>query len=567
MPIKDLLAQIKNKDISTLKGKDLQRFVLARKLGEMVNPNYDYSIDMSKDALSNSKVSRTNLKLMQSSSKNNQLLWNEFGEEVKNTKAGVCFQKHQMKLQNFLEINKAFNECQLKNDENQEYAEQRSLKVRLINIAGQVNIEEVNCADARNAKSVYEFMDRGPSDSQMAVDELVARKVSRQLFEQSMVNQMLSYIDIKSKYVGLGKNDKENLINEICQNKCDKDLKEKLDFVTSKELKKINFSQLPYRSSDVKKSMNNEIRKLNATLAQVEKEQDGIDDGYFQDSIKLNQKGRQLFDLYRYQYNQTVSNPKGGVLLMTDTFQDHVGMLQQVDSPWKISNPFKKPESFNYDRHKVITNNEDVSKAITEAVKTIKNQAGQIIDESKDSIWDKRSLFSNSKERESIRIQKYMKTNPAAAGMVLLNNPSLSKFYCNKVEEIANDDRVDAKTEKVMAIGGLVVGGVLLATGVGAAFGTGIIAASLGTATVVGSLAVGGVEVYYYGDRAIDKYSEAHDYRNALISGNGDSQTLYEARESYDQYKDARFATILSAVGFGIDGLTGAVGVMRLNNA
>ena len=85
-------------------------------------------------------------------------------------------------------------------------------------------------------------------------------------------------------------------------------------------------------------------------------------------------------------------------------------------------------------------------------------------------------------------IKKMLKTNPVAAGQVLTAHPELATEVCAIAKEIASDDAIDHYTQKglqVVTWGGMIVGGVMIATGVFSPAG-----ALVETASVAGAEAI-----------------------------------------------------------------------------
>lgn len=137
----------------------------------------------------------------------------------------------------------------------------------------------------------------------------------------------------------------------------------------------------------------------------------------------------------------------------------------------------------------------------------------------------------------NMNLKELVKTNPAALGKVLLERPELTAIICNTINQIAETEEDEAAWSKVYFWGGIVVGGVLLATGVGAGIGAAVVSSTMvagtlvtiATASAIAGTAIGVGETIYSGNKSIQASNEALALRASLISRNGDQQTSVEA--------------------------------------
>lgn len=143
----------------------------------------------------------------------------------------------------------------------------------------------------------------------------------------------------------------------------------------------------------------------------------------------------------------------------------------------------------------------------------------------------------------SMNLKELVKTNPAALGIVLLERPELTAIICNTINQIAETEEDEATWNKVYFWGGIVVGGVLLATGVGAGIGAAVVSSTMvagtlvtiATASAIAGTAIGVGETIYSGNKSIQTSNEALALRASLISRNGDQQTSVEAEAKMEE--------------------------------
>jgi hypothetical protein len=142
----------------------------------------------------------------------------------------------------------------------------------------------------------------------------------------------------------------------------------------------------------------------------------------------------------------------------------------------------------------------------------------------------------------NMNLKELVKTNPAALGKVLLERPELTAIVCNTINQIAETEEDEATWNEVYLWGGIIVGGVLLATGVGAGIGafvlSGTAAATLvtvATASAIAGTAIGVGETIYSGNKSLQASNEALALRASLISRNGDKQTSVEVDEKMEE--------------------------------
>lgn len=149
-------------------------------------------------------------------------------------------------------------------------------------------------------------------------------------------------------------------------------------------------------------------------------------------------------------------------------------------------------------------------------------------------------------QMQSVRkmnLKDLVKTNPAALGQVLLDQPELTPVICNIINQIADSEESAATWNKVYMWGGLIVGGVLLVTGVGAGIGAAVLSGSamagtlvtVATASAIAGTAIGVGDTIYAGNKSIEAGNEALALRASLISQNGDIETSAESEAKIEE--------------------------------
>jgi hypothetical protein len=146
-------------------------------------------------------------------------------------------------------------------------------------------------------------------------------------------------------------------------------------------------------------------------------------------------------------------------------------------------------------------------------------------------------LEDQMKEVRNMKLAELVKTNPAALGQVLLDNPELTVVVCNIINQIADSEENAATWNKVYMWGGLIVGGALLVTGIGAGVGAMVLSGTamagtlvtVATASAVAGTAIGVGDTIYSSSKSLDASHEALSLRASLISQNGDRETAKES--------------------------------------
>jgi hypothetical protein len=162
-------------------------------------------------------------------------------------------------------------------------------------------------------------------------------------------------------------------------------------------------------------------------------------------------------------------------------------------------------------------------------------------------------------------IKRLVKSNPAAVGQILLQNPELGNLVCEIIREIESNDESDARWDKAFMWGGAIVGGALLVTGVFAWAGAGVLASvgaaattvaavnTVATLSLIGGGVVGVTQGAYSGTKAYKSYQNYQDIENALLTKNGDRRSLKEREEQLSMFKEAVVQASLSVAFSALD--------------
>jgi hypothetical protein len=156
-----------------------------------------------------------------------------------------------------------------------------------------------------------------------------------------------------------------------------------------------------------------------------------------------------------------------------------------------------------------------------------------------------------------MNLEDMVKTNPAAIGKVLLENPELTPVVCRMINQIAEKEESKETWNKVYFWGGLIVGGTLLVTGVGAGVGAWVLGetalsatlVTVATATAVISSGVAAGETVYSSSKYLTEREEALTLRASTIARNGDQQTGKEAEAKLNEAWSDLTSAGISAVG------------------
>ncbi len=152
-------------------------------------------------------------------------------------------------------------------------------------------------------------------------------------------------------------------------------------------------------------------------------------------------------------------------------------------------------------------------------------------------------MLKQFNEVKSLDFNELVKTNPAAIGQVLLQNPEWTPLVCRAISNIVKKDAAVEKWDKIYFWGGLVVGGTLLATGIGSAVGALVLSETALTGLVVAGAAFAVTDSVFSATKSYSTYQDADSLRASFLSRNGDTKTISESNEMVDE----AFSHLISA--------------------
>lgn len=419
-------------------------------------------------------------------------------------------------------------------------------------------------------------------------------KLQESLHMQALKNSMKSYLSLRYKYEPsfispetgqISKRDIDRSISDMCgketahrvgsnngrggrssRNYCSSSQKAELKKFAIEASKEVAFTQKKSNWGTALSNVRGKFKNLNDKyLDKVDLKTDysGIDGADIKDKTA---KG--AWNKYKLQYIQDIQS-QDGLLMMSPNIKEKSGGIRRLETDTTNDEGFFASEKNFYvkpHKYKNITE-ADLKEGKKQIQDRIVAQAKQLNQMAYDKQAQEKKFRANGSpydswtgvdskdiiEKRKEDIVKLVKTNPAAAGQVLVNEPQWADLVCAAIKTIDKNDISDAKWDKVWMVGGLIVAGVvivggavLMATGLGAplgavAIGGGLTIGSAATATV---LVLGAAEATYWASRTYDHHKEHQDLEMAVLSGNNDDPESVE--RAYADFKDARFNFLMS---------------------
>jgi hypothetical protein len=506
----------------------------------------------------------------------------------------------QTRLVNYLTIKNKFEEC-VKNKTSQRQLDQRVLSAarsaRDIKLECNQELFKFKSIDDLS-KNIFETLGTKTYEEILQENETIGngkfenmydqreviknkRNFQDQLFAQSMENAIATYIDHKYKYEkdflkdGTSSNEKSYLVNNFCKKEnCDTKTRKFINETIDKKIKEI-ISKKPkrYTPESATQEINESIERLNQKLEvagqSIKTEGGYIKLGFWDSSdASFDSNAKSSFNDYVQTYlSEASSGPS--TLLFTDILKERSGGLRQMeDDALNEETVYLGDTKYSFKKHKKVTP-ADITKAKNEVNNKIIEQTEKLLEMNKNKVAQEKewltknkakedTLFGNDaddiEEKRNSDLRKLMKSNPAAVGQLLIKNPALSKVACEVINDIEDEDESDEAWDKAFMWGGMIVGGALLLTGVGAAAGATLIAgtvtagtlAAVSTAAFASGTALGLVEGGYWSKRTHDHYQAMNEYDRAFLAGSGDTQNIVDVRQTLSKYKEARFDALLS---------------------
>lgn len=461
--------------------------------------------------------------------------------------------------QNYLILNKALSNC----GDNE-----RQLSVRILGVVGNkiktVGAAEVPCRIYdKPFEEIQNFVDRGRD----IISPMLTNSMQEDLYQRSIINSFKSLMHHKYQYGDSFLDDSKitKLIDEYCEGQCNLELYDP-KFPTKSKL----FSELSlfrssltnvdqYTASSVTNRLNELINGengLNHILQNAEATIE-MDSGIVWDSPEFTEATLINMQLYQLKYNQLASQDSIGRLLNTEAVSGAVGEPRKADSDFTE----KEKGKFKFKKHKLVGVNQ-VNAGIEQVNKMIKAQIEELNevdknrkDEASRNIESRSSyLKRNFVSKRNEDLKKLLRTNPAAIGQQLFEKPFYAHKVCELIGEVSKDDEQEKLIDDIWFYGGMVVGGALLVTGIGAGVGAWVLAGTAASATlatvaattgIVGTL-VGLSEAGYHTHEYFEARSEKAAIEGAIMSGGGDSQSPQELQDSISDMRSAGYSAIMA---------------------
>jgi hypothetical protein len=471
-------------------------------------------------------------------------------------------------LNNFLAIKKHLDNC-IKKDLNKKNLDQRILSASLASMSKNSDLASP-CLPRNN--SIKNFVDFN-NQIVKALKVRTAADFINDLDKKMLTNSMKSLIGMKYKFDPnflksgiLTQNELNQLMGQICyKNSCAKISAHFPREISSEAIKyanSLNLIEKKMSLDDSVYSLNASIDRLNRKLNQISVNKDA---GIIFDSANFSDpKTKSQFDEYVQTYMQEVSK-EAGPLFLTKTMREKAGEIKSLneDDTKKDS----KSKQFKFIPHQKIKV-EDFKAAYVEAVDKITRGARDV-----EKIVSKEQARRNSKKHEynldqKNDLQELIKINPLAAGQVIVHHPEYTGLLCDSINQINQKISKDEEYDKYFMVGGAIVGGALLLTGVGTMAGAYLITGSLtagvaaGTVggTILSSTVMAGAVVEtatgaYFGKKAYDEYLETNKIEMALLSNNADGYSIIEKKDAYLNFKDARTKASIAFIGAGLSAI------------
>jgi len=449
------------------------------------------------------------------------------------SKAGQELLASQAHLANYQAVKAQFDKCVIKS---QRQLDARILEADLAASDSPCSVEfgELSSLDDLNKKIA----------SQMHSQQ--KKQLQNDVLEQQLLNSATTYMSLRHRYEDkyVASKDVDRLVKEFCRHEsgevCSKSFKEKFGQELKVYAGKLT-SEPRASAKSASVEINKGVEKLNAFLDKIPVRTEGgsiktpvWDSSSPKADDEYTQKG---FRAYVDEYFK-VAGQGDGLLMMTETIQDQSGGLRKVEKKDMDEDiNYFDQSKFSFKKHEKVSE-EDVKKAIAEA----KFKVVDGVRRSKEMAEDESGL------------RDMIKSNPVAVGQLLARKPEMAALVCNAINSIESQDQYQKGKDELIMWGGLIVGGGLTLTGIGAGVGAALIAgtgaaATLSTVaavTVVAGSTLGAFDAGYSSVRAIQIRADYKNLETAVLSHNTDNKGAEEAQDALEEYKEARLSASLA---------------------
>lgn len=460
---------------------------------------------------------------------------------------------------NYLTLEEALNDC---NDND------RNLSARVLGVVGS-KIKTIGHIHApcsvvgQPISAIEQLVEAGRN----VVNPLLTNSLQQGLYQRAITNSFKSLMHHQYQYRQNNFSDRnsiEDFVREACDGKCSRDIYDPSNPNSSSLIEELARyrPQLEgvqrHTSSSARDRLNELIDGeggLNETLSEVETAI-GSESGLFGSNPVFSDQSRMLMQIYHTHYNQVALQDPVGRLLSTERMRDRVRAPRRLDE----DDMSEHSGNFSFEKHREVTSSH-IQSAVNQVSSTINDQIREL--NLTEITRNNREFALNQSSQQSQdqfldignrQLRKFLRTNPAAVGEHLYHNPFYAHKVCELIGQVTESDEREARNDKIWLYGGLIVGGVLLATGVGAGVGAWVLAGTAAGATLatvaattgIVGIAVGVGEAGYHINEYMEFSAERDAITGAILTGGADAQSVQELQDAVTGLRRAQTAAIMS---------------------
>lgn len=479
-------------------------------------------------------------------------------QDILSTERGQYFQQRYQHLLNYLSVAETFNTCLEGNEE-------KEVSLKIINSLAQQGIGlpteqvyRIDC-DALKIENNSDF-DEFYSNVMAVAGRNNVSDVFNDLSAQSLKNYARTFANLNYSLNDGTSLEAENVVDELCQSKCDKELKDSLKVVVEEEYQNLQRQNAPrYNNSTILSHLRGSVERINTTIDDLNSEVTTRNRTLWWDAQEEGENFGPKYNHYLSTFMENV-NDGPGILLLTEEMKGAIGAPRLRDETEKNDD-----DAYEFPRHTLPSNN-NISGAKAEVFNNLKEQFKTVFNAQKQA-------SSQNEGRIQNELEDMLISNPIAAAQILNQHPEYAHLLCSPLSEIGKSERFKERLDNGMLIGGAVLGVVLVGTGVGALVGGWLlggtaIAGTLATAGTVAGITgfgLGVVEGGYWTSRAINHHHRINVFESAVLAGASNESSYEEAVEAIEDFRRARFDAILGLGFSAVESLTIVNEVGRLS--
>jgi len=516
----------------------------------------------------------------------NDFIQKNQGDPILKSPSGKILLMNHEKMGRVLSVKRIFEDCEISGENGQNFSSQIIDSLGSVHLCALYDDGRYTQFDSINdfSKQIMEISKRAlPSDAtivgQLSLKSEVFQELSRNAQRNAIESLVTHLFRFFPRFRSLDSNAKQNEVYKfLCHNNIDSrvdtcaggllDIKKEIKaaIVKAEGISLVTDSQAVVK-------INQNYISLNKKLEIVSRKIDA-EEGYFyipkvwdsSDPIITNEAVVE-FREYQRSFSDFSSTPIGS-LLYTDSLESSGGRFKRLDEHDMIE---EKEQLFDFTQFQMqehsLIDIEDLKKAKEEVRDKIGKQFRLLNYQEKESIRAEKDYGEFIRKRDprynefktpgSIaeinhqtmlhkEIDRLVRTNPVAVAQLLVKNPEYTPLICNSIQRAEKTIKDDEEWNKTWGHGGLIVGGILMATGIFAPEGSIILGASAGVGLIVGV-----ADTMYFGGRALSKAREYENYKRGFFGGSSNSKALVGAQETAQDYEVAMVDFGLS-LGFSI---------------